>query len=130
MSSNTSLAPQAKPGCPDKHKAIVERQFASFPSSWRLAPQIGEIFDSLEAFEDRICAWSFCDGFDIVKSGGGQKEAPGICFRCKHHGTETRNDRHLEERVEKDDENNITSKRQRNNTLVSQLSCGWAMRCT
>src|SRR5277367_4987331 len=70
MSSNASLAPQAKPGCPDKHRAIVERHLASFPPSWRLAPQNGEIFDSLEVVEDRIRAWSFCDGFDVVRSGG------------------------------------------------------------
>src|SRR5271156_918323 len=36
MSSNASLTPQAKPGCPDKHRAIVERQLASFLPSWRL----------------------------------------------------------------------------------------------
>ena len=32
--------------------------------------------------------------------------------------------------MEKDDEGNITSTRQRNNTLVGQLSCEWVMRCT
>jgi hypothetical protein len=32
--------------------------------------------------------------------------------------------------VERDDEGKITSKRQRNNTLISQLSCEWAVRCT
>jgi hypothetical protein len=130
MSSNASLAPQAKPGCPDKHRAIVERQLASFLPSWRLAPQNGETFDSLEIFEDRIRAWSFCDGFDVVRSGGGRRGAPGVRFQCKHHGTETRNDRNLEERVEKDNKDKITSKRQRNNTLVGQLSCEWAVRCT
>jgi hypothetical protein len=130
MSSSASLAPLAKSGRPDKHRAIVERQLASFLPPWRLAPQNGEIFDSLEVFEDRIRAWSFCDGFDVVRSGGGLRGAPGARFQCKHHPVETRNDRHLEERVEKDDEDKITSRRQRNNTLVGRLSCEWAVRCT
>ena len=30
------IAVQAKPGCPDKHRAIVERAMAAMPPAWRL----------------------------------------------------------------------------------------------
>jgi hypothetical protein len=130
MSSDPPVAVQAKPGCPDKHRAIVERAMAAMPPAWRLAPQTGEVFDSLQLFEDRICAWSFCDGFEVVRGGGGSKKWPGLRLRCKHHGEETQNTRKLEDTVVKDSKGKITSDRQRGNTIVSQLSCEWAVRST
>src|SRR5271170_7215125 len=71
MSSDAPVAVQAKPGCPDKHRAIVERSMAAMPPAWRLAPQTGEVFDSLQLFEDRVRAWSFCDGFEVVRVAEG-----------------------------------------------------------
>jgi hypothetical protein len=71
MSSDAPGAVQAKPGCPDKHRAIVEWAMAAMPPAWRLAPQAGEVFDSLQLFEERVRAWSFCDGFEVVRGGGG-----------------------------------------------------------
>jgi hypothetical protein len=47
MSSNAPAAVQAKPGCPDKHKAIIKRAMAVMPLTWHLAPQTGEVLDSL-----------------------------------------------------------------------------------
>src|SRR5947199_9328028 len=130
MSSDAPVVVQAKPGCPDKHRAIVERAMAAMPPAWRLAPQTGEVFDSLQLFEDRVRAWSFCDGFEVVRGGGGSKKWPGLRLQCKHHGEETQNTRKLEDNVVKDPKGKITSDRQRNNTIVGQLSCEWAVRCT
>jgi hypothetical protein len=56
MSSDAPAAVQAKPGCPDKHRAIIERAMAVMPLTWRLAPQTGEVFDSLQFFKDRVRA--------------------------------------------------------------------------
>jgi hypothetical protein len=129
MSSDPPTAMQAKPGCPDKHRAIVERAMAAMPPAWRLAPQTGEVFNSLQLFESRVRAWSFCDGFEVVRAGGGSKKWPGLRLQCKHHGEETQNTRELEDKVAMDLNGKITSDRQRDNTIVSQLSCEWAVRC-
>jgi hypothetical protein len=99
----------------------MERQLTSFLPSWRLILQNSKIFDSLKAFKDRIRAWSFYDGFNVVRSDRDRRGAPGARFQYKYYGIETRNDRHLKERIEKDNKDKITSKRQRNNTLVGQL---------
>jgi hypothetical protein len=47
-----------------------------------------------------------------------------------YHGTATQNTRKLEDRVESDEEGNITSRRQRENTTVSQLGCDWEGYCS
>jgi hypothetical protein len=103
---------------------------AAMPPAWRLAPQTGEVFDSLQLFEDRVRPWSFCDGFEVVRGGGGSKKWPGLRLQRKHHGEETQNTRKLEDNVVKDSKGKITSDRQRDNTIVDQLSCEWAVRCT
>jgi hypothetical protein len=127
---STPAAPTAKPGCPDKHRGIVERKMASFPLAWRAVPQNNEIFDSLEQCEERLRAYAFCEGFDIVRKGGGTPTNPGSGFVCIHHGKETRNYRKLENKVEKDLEDNIVSLRKRDGTLTRQLDCEWEVRCT
>ena len=111
MSSDAPVAVQAKPGCPDKHRAIVERAMAAMPPAWRLAPQTGEVFDSLQLFEDRVRAWSFCDGFEVVRGDGGSKKCPGLRLRCKHHGEETQNTRKLKDNVIKDLKDKIINNR-------------------
>ena len=84
----------------------------------------------MQLFEDRVRAWSFYDGFEVVRGGGESKKWPGLRLWCKHHGAEIRNTRKLEDNVVKDSKGKITSDRQRGNTIVSQLSCEWAVRCT
>src|SRR5436305_223163 len=123
ISSDAPVAVQAKPGCPDKHRAIIERAMAAMPPAWRLAPQTSEVFDSLQLFEDRVRAWSFYDGFEVVRGGGGSKKCPRLRLRCKHHGEETQNTRKLKDNVVKDSKDKITNNRQRGNTIVGQLSC-------
>lgn len=45
---------------------------------------------------------------------------PFVEFLCAHHGTQSRNDRELEDEVERDPEGNITSRRQCGNTQMIQ----------
>ena len=63
-------------------------------------------------------------------TGRGTRKAPGARFQCFKHDTATRNWRGLEDKIEYNEERSITSKRQRDNTLVSQTDCKWAARIT
>jgi hypothetical protein len=54
MFSDAPAAVYAKLRCPDKHKAIIKRAMALMSLAWRLPPQTGEIFDSLQFFMDRV----------------------------------------------------------------------------
>lgn len=109
----------AKAGCAEHHVAVLERLVNSFPPEWLLPPQSGEIFENLEHCNRRLRAFVLATGFDIVRKGGGTKAFPSWRFFCFYHGTETRNDRKLEARVEIDEEGNITSKRQRDSKTFS-----------
>jgi hypothetical protein len=64
---------QAKPGCPEHHRAAVERTVNLLPPAWLLTPQSGEIFNSLDHCDRRLRGFSFAKGFDIVRKGGGTK---------------------------------------------------------
>lgn len=121
---------QAKPGCAEHHRAAVERIANSFPLSWLLAPCTGEVFDNLEHCNRRLRAWAFVEGFDIVRNGGGTGANPSYRFRCIFHGTATRNSRKLEDRVERDEEGRIVSKRRREATSARQLQCPWSALCS
>lgn len=85
---------------------------------------------NLEHCNRRLRAFALATGFDIVRKGGGTKALPSWRFFCIYHGTETRNDRKLEARVEIDEEDNITSKRQHDSTNVQQLDCQWEGLCS
>jgi hypothetical protein len=84
---------------------------AVMPPAWRLAPQTGEVFDSLQLFKDRVRVWSFYDGFKVIRGDEGNKRCPRLRLQCKHHGEETQNTRKLEDNVVKDSEGKITSDR-------------------
>jgi hypothetical protein len=66
----------AKPGCPEYHRATVERMVNALPSSYLLLPRTGELFDSLDAYNGRLCGYALAEGFDTVKHGGGTKKIP------------------------------------------------------
>jgi hypothetical protein len=121
---------QAKPGCPAHHRPAVERTVNALPSAYLLPPHSGEIFNSLEDCNRRLRGYAFAEGFDIVRHGGGIKAIPSYRFKCLFHGTKTQNHRKLEDRVEKDSEGQITSKRQREGTNVRQLQCPWSALCS
>jgi len=65
-----------------------------------------------------------------VRQGGGTKENPSWRFFCIYHGDKTRNTRKLEVKLEIDEDGNITSRRQRDQTTVRQLGCKWAALCS
>jgi MULE transposase domain len=120
----------AKPGCPRHHRAAVERLVNALPSSYLLPPLSGEVFDSLEDCNRRLRGYALAEGFDVVRKGGGTKANPSYRFKCLFHGSNTQNNRKLEDYVEKDSEGKISSKRQRDATNVRQLQCPWSALCS
>ena len=110
--------------------AALERLCELFPPGWLLPPNAGEIFASKELCNSRLRAFALTKGFDIVRNGGGTAANPAWRFRCYCHGLATRNQRKLEDQVEKNEERKITSKRQRAHTHVHQLDCQWAALCS
>jgi hypothetical protein len=124
------MAWRAHPACPKHLVGALERHINALPAAYLLPPQTGEIFDSIASCERRIRGYSMAQGFDIVFTGGGTRVASGARFECCYHGDTTRNWRHLEDHVEKDEEGKVTSERQREGITVSQLNCQWSMRVT
>jgi hypothetical protein len=120
--------PTAKAGCPRPHEVLVNRHLARLfvkNPDYLKPPQTGEVFQSLDEANARMRAWAFFQGFDIVNAGGGTTGHPGMRLVCIHHASKTRNYRGLEDRVERDEEGAIISRRQRDGTTVGQLNCLW-----
>jgi len=115
-SSNMSW--QAKTGCAEHHRAVVERIVNANPSTWLLHPQSGELFDSLDHCNRRLRGYALAEGFDIIRKGAGPKSNPSWLFRCIHYSEKTRNNRKLEDRIERDKDGSIISKRQRDGITV------------
>ena len=124
----TSSAWRAPAGCPDYVRYIVEKAANAFPPEWLREPLSGEVYSSVEECHNRLIAYSLSQGFDIVISHSTQKPQPSTTFSCIHHGTETKNWRHLPRTVERDEDGNIIGQRQRNLTVVRQTECPWACR--
>jgi hypothetical protein len=116
----------AKPGCPQHHRATVERMINALPPSYLLLPSSGELFDSLDDCTDRLRGFTLAEGFDLARTGGGNKKVPGCRYKCVFHGSSTKNHRKLEDHVERDEEGKIVNKRQRDATSVRQLQCTWS----
>ena len=91
-------------------RPAFERLVTAIPAPWLVAPISGEIFDSKDIYRKRLQAYVLTQGFTIVV---GKSNKDRINLHCVHHGTETRNDRGLEPRVERDAEGKIISQRQR-----------------
>jgi hypothetical protein len=108
----------AKPGCAQHHRAAVERLVNSLPQFYLLQPVSGEVFESLEDCNRRLRGYALAEGFNIVRHGGGIKALPSYRFRCIFHGSNTQNNRKLEEYMEWDSEGKISSKRRRKTTNV------------
>ena len=79
--------------------------------SWLLAPRTCKAFDDLEHCNRCLRAWAIVEGFDIVRNGGGTTANPSCRFRHIFHGIATKNNRKLEDRVERDEKGRIVSKR-------------------
>jgi hypothetical protein len=54
----------------------------------------------------------------------GYRAAPKACFSCIFHGKETRNQRKLEDHVERDESGDITDRRQRELTPTGESQGG------
>ena len=100
----------AKSGCAKHHVAALERLVNSFPPDWLLQPNMSEIFASKKLCNSRLRAFILAEGFDIVRNGGGTAANLAWRFRCYHHKSATRNQRKLEDRVEKNKEEKIINK--------------------
>ena len=118
------------PDCPKHLVGALEYTVNALPAAWLLLPQTGEIFDDIADTEQRLHRYCLTEGFDIGRTEGGIKKAPSARFQCSYHGKATKNWCKLEDHVEKNEEGNITSKCQREGTIVSQLDCQWSVRVT
>ena len=119
---------RARSGCPEHLRPHLERLVNGFPVAWLAAPVTGDVFETLVEAERRLKAFSLAEGFDIVRTIGGSKRVPGSTFQCIHHGVKTANKRRLEDRVTRDSEDEIVSKRKREGTAVRQTGCNWRVR--
>ena len=102
---------QAKPGCPPQRREALERAVNAMPPEQLLAPQTGELFPDVPTCYRRLKGYSLVEGFCVVRVGGGTKSNPSYKFLCSFHSSKTRNYRKLEDRVEKDEERMIISRR-------------------
>lgn len=122
---------QAKPVCPAHLRDVLERFINDRDPAWRVAPAPkGEIFSSFQQCHGRLNVWAMVEVFAVVITAYGQAANPSGRFACIHHHDQTRNDRELEDQVEKDSEDKIVSKRQRNNTRTKQKGCKWSAYCS
>ena len=93
----------------------------ALPLSYLLAPSSGKLFEDLEEYNRRLRSYALAEGFDIIRHGGGTKALPRYRFRCIFYSSTTQNHCKLEDYVERDSEEKITSRHQREATNVCQL---------
>src|SRR5271155_1546783 len=92
------------------------------PTEWLLLPQNDEVFDTFDHCFARLHAYALGHGFAVTK-GKSWTITPRRQYLCIHHSSKTRNDRRLEEEVERDSEKRITSRRQRNSVVNQKWDC-------
>ena len=111
---------------PQHQRRAFDRAVAGLPTDFLSFPVTREVFGSKAECKARLQGFALSQGFAVVIGKSSQDGTPRAEFLCIHHGAMTRSHRELEDEVEKDSEDNITSKRQRGNTQVMQkLDCGW-----
>jgi hypothetical protein len=88
------------------------------PPFYLLASSSGELFKGLKECNRRLRGYALAEGFDIIRHGGGTKALPSYRFKYIFYGSSTQNHRKLEDHVERDSEEKITSRRQREATNV------------
>jgi hypothetical protein len=109
--------PSLAPGIRNRLIEAVRR----VPEAWLLPPQEGEVFDTAEEGQQRVLDYSLAAGFQSVGGQGSRAGRKNIW--CIHHGDETRNDRKLEHKVQKDYNGKIISNRKREDTGVWAKAC-------
>lgn len=125
MSSNARPYWRAGPGCPDGLRNLIEKTVNAYPPRWIDEPRDGEVFESIDECHRRLIAYSFSQGFDVVKTHTNKGQYPNATFCCCHHSEETRNTRDLPDKVERDEEGQVIGERQRELTIVRQALCLW-----
>ena len=114
----------AHANCPAHFRAEIEARVRAFPPSFIEEPVDGEVFDNVELCRERLQGFAFSQGFAIVLKSGSMKQArPRFYFHCIHHGASTLNTRQLEEHVERDEDDNITSRRKQEATNIQARAC-------
>ena len=82
---------QAKPGCADHHRPVVERVVNKFPPAWLLPPESGEVFDSLDHCERRMRSFPLLKGSTLSTKVEGQRRtlvgAFAVYFMGRRHET-------------------------------------------
>ena len=87
-------------------------------------PITGEVFDDPAIYKARLQGFSLSQGFAVV-IGKSNKNA-FIEFLYIHYSAKTRNNRQLEDQIERNLKDKIVSRRKRSNTQVMQkLDCRW-----
>ena len=102
---------------PTHQRSVFNSAIAGLPPAFLRFPTTGEVFESTAACKARLQGFSLGQGFAVVV-GKSNKDA-FVEFLCIHHGTQTRNDRQLEQDVERDPEGKITSRRKRGDVQVN-----------
>jgi len=114
----------AHANCPAHFRAEIEARVRAFPPSFIEEPVDGEVFDNVELCRERLQGFAFFQGFAIVLKSGSMKQArPRFYFQCIHYGASTLNTRQLEEHVERDEDDNITSRRKQEATNIQARAC-------
>jgi hypothetical protein len=88
------------PELPEGIRNPLVEAVGRLPRAWLMPPKEGELFDTYQAGQQRVLGHSLAAGFVTV--GGQGSTAVRKNIWCTHHGDETRNDRGLSERVERD----------------------------
>ena len=102
---------QAKVGCAEYYRAIIERIVNAFPLVQLLLSYTGEIFNNLEYYNRRLKGFSLAKEFDIVYKNGGIKIYLTYKFSYYYYRDKTRNDRKLKDSIKYDEKNKIINYR-------------------
>lgn len=114
----------AHPQCPTHLRGEVEAHVRAFPASFLKEPIAGEVFDNVDLCRERLQGFAFAQGFAVVQTSGSIKQArPRFDFQCIHHRDSTRNNRKLEEHIQRDKEKQITTRRTQEATNINARSC-------
>lgn len=114
----------AHPNCPAHFREEVEARVRAFPPCFIEQPADGEVFDNVDLCRERLQGFAFSRGFAIVQKSGSMAQArPRFYFRCIHYGSSTSNWRGLEEHVERDEEDNVISRRKKEATNINGRGC-------
>jgi hypothetical protein len=117
---------RANSALPIEVREVLEKAVHAYPPEWLDSPCDDEVFDELDDCERRLLAYSLAQGFDVVRTHSKLNgKSQNVTFQCIFHGAETRNYRGLEQRVSRDKDDKITSRRQREATAIRKTDCRW-----